>query len=289
MFATRSGGNYFYSGLAKTVIAAREIADYYREMTISHNTQNLLKKARQLLTMQETMGISGVPLTPEIARFLNGPPPTPPQIARGLPRTVRPPRAGQAAALFTPAPESALNLPLAEIHQEIAECSKCPLHKGCKQIVPGRGPAGARLFIIEDQPTAAEEEAGHPFAGETGELFDKMMKAIGLERSAVYLTSIVKCRPLADKEPNPEEIRSCLTYLARQIAAVNPVVICTMGPLAGRVLTGNSQSLFRYRGKFHDFHGTPLLPSFHPRFLLNNSEMKKGSWADLQLLQKKIC
>jgi DNA polymerase len=257
-------------------------------MTISHNTQRLLENVRTLLTRQENLGISRIPLTPEITKFLNGPARTPPHAESSFAKPVTPPGAGRAAEQFSPAPASALNLPLAEVHREIAGCRKCPLHKGCKQIVPGSGPAGAGLFIIEDQPTAAEEEAGHPLAGEPGELFDKMLKAIGLERSAVYLTSIVKCRPQGDQDPNADEIRSCLTNLARQIAAVNPAVICTMGPLAGRVLTGNNQSLFRFRGKFHDFHGTPLLPSFHPRFLLNNSVMKKGSWTDLQLLQKKL-
>ena len=115
-----------------------------------------------------------------------------------------------------------------------------------------------------------------------------MMGAIDLDRSKIYLASIVKCRPKENRDPDPQEIRTCLTYLARQIAAVNPAVICTMGPLAARILTGNQQSLFRFRGHFHDFHGTPLMPTFHPRFLRKNQEMKKASWADLQMIQKKL-
>jgi DNA polymerase len=255
---------------------------------INHETKKLLETTRDILSFQKNMGVTEIALTPEIEKFLGGP------ATETRPNKIRPTKQSSSPvnirteSMFSPAPESALNLPLTEIYQDIKGCSKCPLHKGCKQIVPGCGPAGAKLFIIEDQPTATEEESGHPFAGESGELFDKMMKAIGLERSEIYLTSIVKCRTAADKDPNPDEIRTCLTYLARQIAAVNPVIICTMGPLAARVLTGNRQSLFRFRGKLHDFHGTPLLPSFHPRFLLNNNEMKKGSWTDLQLIQKKI-
>ena len=256
---------------------------------INHDTQKLLKQARDILSFQKDMGVTEIALTPAINNFLGGTVPGPPQKQANPAKQSSPKKSSQIASLFSPAPDSAKNLPLIEIYQEIEGCTKCPLHKSCKQIVPGCGPAEAKLFIVEDQPTAAEEESGYPFAGEAGELFAKMMQAIGLDRQDIYLTSIVKCRPLTDKAPNPDEIRTCLTYLARQIAAVNPVIICTMGPLAARVLTGNNQSLFRFRGKLHDFHGTPLLPSFHPRFLLKNSEMKKGSWADLQLIQKEIC
>ncbi len=256
---------------------------------INHETQKLLKKARDILSFQKDMGVTEIALTPEIDKFLGQTIPKLPPMPIKPARQSNPKKSTQVASLFCPAPDSAKKLPLLEIYQEIEGCTKCPLHKECKKIVPGCGPAEAKLFIIEDQPTAAEEKSGSPFAGEAGELFAKMMQAIGLERQDIYLTSIVKCRPAADKPPNSDDIRTCLTYLARQIAAVNPVIICTMGPLAAQVLTGNNQSLFRFRGKLHDFHGTPLLPSFHPRFLLKNSEMKKGSWADLQLIQKKIC
>lgn len=255
---------------------------------IANDKKKLLNKVRDILVFQKNMGVSEVLLTPEIEKFLSGAATAAPQNQISPARQNISKKGGHASSLFNPAPESSLNLPLAEIYQDIEGCTKCSLHKGRRKIIPGCGPAGAKLFVIEDQPTAAEEETGYPLAGAEGELFDKMMKAIGLERSDIYLTSIVKCRPAADKEPGSDEIRACLAYLARQVAAVNPVVICTMGPLAARVLTGNTQSLFRFRGKFCDFHGTPLMPTFHPRFLLNNTEMKKGSWADLQLIQKRI-
>lgn len=256
---------------------------------ISQETKKLLKKVRNILSFQENMGVTDIALTPEIDKFLGGVAPAPRPIIQTKPATQNsPPGSKRADSLFSPAPGAAKDMPLAEIYQDIAGCTKCPLHQGCKQIVPGCGSAKAKLFIIEDQPTAAEEASGHPFAGESGDLFDKMMQAIGLERADIYITSIIKCRTAEDKDPTQDEIRTCLTYLARQVAAVHPTIICTMGPLAAKVLTGKNQSLFRFRGKLHDFHGTPLLPSFHPRFLLNNSEMKKGSWADLQLIQKKI-
>ncbi len=231
------------------------------------------------------MGLTDVARTPEVDKFLSSKEAPADRKIAAPAKTSRP---GSSSPMFCPAPDSALGLPLAEIYQDIEGCTKCPLHECRERIVPGNGPSKARLFIIEDQPGQDEEDAGHPFAGEAGKLFDKMMQAINIARSDIYLTSIVKCRPLNDRNPRPEEIRTCLPYLARQIAAVNPVVICTMGPISSRELTGNTQSLFRFRGRFHDFHNTPLMPTFHPRFLLKNEEMKKGSWADLQLIQKKL-
>ncbi|MFO7606159.1 MAG: uracil-DNA glycosylase [Desulfurivibrionaceae bacterium] len=274
--------------MTNTVIAARPIADYYQYKMMSHEIKKLLRKARNTLHFHERMGLGEIPLTAGIEKFLTDrpAPPSPPRIAP--PVTKKSAAGGRSGSLYVPAPASAVNQPLAEIYQDIKDCSRCQLHENRRGLVPGCGSAEARLLIIEDHPTAAEEASGLPFAGEAGELLDKMLKAINLDRSQVYLTSIVKCRPPTNQEPNPEAIRTCLNFLARQIAAVNPLIICTMGPLAARTLTGNNQSLFRFRGKLHDFHGIPLIPSFHPGFLLKNPEMKKGSWADLQLIQKKI-
>jgi uracil-DNA glycosylase family 4 len=252
---------------------------------MNQQAKNLLKKARDLLAFHRKMGLSEVELSPEISKFL-GEEVVAPTAEQTPTKTGSKPTTS--SSFFKPAPDSAIGLPLEEIYQDINDCTKCSLHNKRRNIVPGCGPAGASLFIIEDQPTAAEDEKGHPLAGDAGELFDKMMKAIGLDRSQIYLASIVKCRPEEDRDPDPQETRTCLSYLARQIAAVNPTVICTMGPLAARVLTGNHQSLFRFRGRFHDFHGTPLMPTFHPRFLLKNPEMKKASWVDLQTIQKKL-
>ncbi len=254
---------------------------------MSHEIKELLRKARNTLSFHERMGLGEIPLSAGIEKFLTDSP-APPSPPRTAPSVTQKSTAGRSGSLYMPAPASAVNQSLAEIYQDIKECSRCQLHENRRILVPGSGPAEARLLIIEDHPTAAEEASGLPFAGEAGELLDKMLKAINLDRSQIYLTSIVKCRPPKDQEPNPEAIRTCLNFLARQIAAVNPVIICTMGPLAARILTGNNQSLFRFRGKLHDFHGIPLIPSFHPGFLLKNPEMKKGSWADLQLIRKKI-
>jgi DNA polymerase len=177
---------------------------------------------------------------------------------------------------------------LPALEQELAGCRLCSLHQDRRRLVPGSGSGTGGLLLIEDQPGEAEEASGLPFAGDAGELLDKMLLAIGLTRKEVYLTSLLKCRPPENRPPTKNEIATCRNFLDRQIAAVNPAIICVMGQHAAQFLTGSDLPLFRLRGKFHDFHGIPLLVSFHPGFLLRHPEMKKGSWQDLQMLQKKI-
>lgn len=252
------------------------------------SVRQILEETRELLRFRAESGIGDLPLTPELQQFLAGPEPAAPAAAAPAPKA-SPARPSRPLPPPRPAPPLADSAqPIGEIQQELDSCRLCPLHEGRKAVVPGSGTGLVRLLVIEEQPGAAEESGGAPLAGEAGELFDRMLQAIGLSRDQVYLTSLVKCRPPADREAATAEIHTCLNYLFRQIAALNPAVICALGPLAARTLTGNNQPLFSLRGRFHDFHGTPLMPSFHPRFLLRNPEMKKASWQDLQLIQKKL-
>lgn len=253
------------------------------------SVRKILEDTRELLRFRDEMGLSELPLTPEVHKFLdgqekparlNGAPVSRPPAARALPAT--PPARPKSPAV----PDNAQ--PIGEIHQELVDCRLCPLHENRQQVVVGSGSGRFRLLVIEGPPGGAEEGAGSPLNGEAGELFDKMLQAIGLQRSQIYLTSLVKCRPPEDREPSEAEIHTCQNYLMRQIAAVNPAVICGLGPLTARILTGGNQPLFQLRGRFHDFHGTPLMVTFHPSFLLRNPEMKKASWQDLQLIQKKL-
>lgn len=253
---------------------------------MSDSVRKILEDTRELLRFRGEMGLDELPLTPEVQRFSG---------REGKPACVkiapvsRPP-AGRSAPPARPRlPAVPVNAQtIGEIDQELADCRLCPLQENRQQVVVGSGSGSSRLMLIEGPPGALEEAVGSPLVGEAGELFDKMLHAIGLQRSRIYLTSLVKCRPAGDREPSEAEIQTCLNYLFRQIAAVNPAVICGLGPLSARVLTGSKQPLFQLRGRFHDFHGTPLMVTFHPGFLLRNSEMKKASWQDLQLIQKRL-
>lgn len=254
---------------------------------MSDSARKILEDTRELLRFQAEMGLSELPLTPELQKFLAVAPP-PPRPSAARPVAAATPGRPTPSARPKPAVVPANAQPIGEIHQELAACRLCPLHESRAQVVAGLGSGSSRLLVIEEPPGGAEEASGLPLAGEAGELFDKMLQAIGLERGRIYLTPLVKCRPPGDREPSEAEIQTCRSYLFRQIAALNPTVICGLGPLAARILTGSDQPLFQLRGRFHDFHGTPLLVTFHPRFLLRNPEMKKASWQDLQLLQKKL-
>jgi len=152
----------------------------------------------------------------------------------------------------------------------------------------GVGHPQARLVLVGDFPSLEDEAAAAPFSGKAEELLVKMLKAIGLGLADVYRTTVVKCRPLGPGAPSPEQITACLPLLSRQIAAIAPTVLCAMGPLAAQALLGSTTPLIRLRGKFHDYQGIPLMPTFHPAFLLNKEEMKRATWIDLQLIQARL-
>lgn len=257
------------------------------------SVRKILKETRELLHFRQEMGLTELPLTPALKKFLAKPEPSPPAKVPSRPQATRPNPPTPPKPLAAPPRQQSPIIPansqsIGEIHQELSECNLCPLHGSRRKVVSSFGSGASRLMVIEDQPGELEESSGNPLAGEAGELFDKMLQAIGLKREQIYLTSLVKCRPAADREPTNAEIHTCQNYLFRQIAAVNPMIICGLGPLTARILTGSSHPLVRLRGRFSDFHGTPLLVTFHPRFLLRNPEMKKASWQDLQLIQKKL-
>ncbi len=176
---------------------------------------------------------------------------------------------------------------LEEIRLELGDCQRCGLNKRRAEIIFGTGAAKADLFIIGEWPDHDEEKAGKPFQGANGALLDRMLQAIGMSRDQVYLTNIVKCRPEQDQPPGEKELKACRSFLIRQIAVINPKVILTMGPLATGTLLKNKAPLSRLRGRFHSFRGIDLMPTFHPSFLIANTEMKKATWVDLQMVQKR--
>lgn len=247
-----------------------------------------IKQSRDALLFLMDMGITELPLTPEVKSFLKWEGSQKENLDKSLARQDEKKKTSKIFPGLGKMVEGNNNSILEEITLDIKDCTRCALHQHRSAIVTGQGEKEARLFIIEEKPAEDEENTGVCIAGEAGDLLDKMLQAIGLDRSETYITSIVKCRPENDRHPTDTEINTCLPFLARQISAVKPSIIFALGPLAAKVMTGISQPLFRIRGKFHDFHGTPLMASFHPSFLLKNKEMKKASWIDLQMIQNKL-
>jgi DNA polymerase len=174
---------------------------------------------------------------------------------------------------------------LDKIRTDLGDCRRCRLADGRKNIVFGDGATRARLVLVGEGPGFEEDVKGIPFVGPAGQLLTRILKAINLEREAVYICNIVKCRPPGNRNPKPDEIACCLPFLKRQIRAIGPEIICTLGTFATQTLLQTDEPISRLRGHFHTYEGIALLPTYHPAFLLRNPDRKRDVWEDVQKLQ----
>ncbi len=251
----------------------------------------LVRNARNFLVYHHLLGIKSYPAGPALLTFLHPTPNT-----RGV-AVVAPRKTTGSARQFTPATSPDHDSPprqtqpigdLAAVQAELEGCTRCLLHEKRHTLIFGEGKERPRLMVIGDWPGTEDDCVGRPFQGSGGEMLTNMLKAIGLPREEVYITTLVKCLPPADRPPTRDEIATCLSFLFQQIAALAPSVICAMGPLATQTLLATDQPLTRLRGSFHNCHGVALMPTFHPRFLEKHPEMKKATWQDLLLIKKKL-
>jgi DNA polymerase len=177
---------------------------------------------------------------------------------------------------------------LADIRAHLGDCQRCKLCHGRTQIVFGTGHPQARLMFIGEGPGQEEDRAGEPFVGAAGKLLNRIIDAIKLRRPEVYIANVVKCRPPGNRLPEPDEIMTCFPFLRRQIAVIRPLFICTLGSCAAQTLLNTSEAVTRLRGRFFDFEGIRVLPTFHPAYLLRNPEKKRDVWEDMKLLMKEF-
>jgi len=173
---------------------------------------------------------------------------------------------------------------LDQIEKQVKACTKCRLHEERTQAVFACGDPNATLMFVGEGPGADEDATGVPFVGRAGKLLDKMIFAMGLRRDDVYITNIVKCRPPGNRDPRPDEVETCWPYLERQIELVRPQMICTLGRPATNALLSNTQPMSALRGRWHEFRGIPLLPTYHPAYLLRSPGQKARAWEDLKML-----
>jgi DNA polymerase len=182
-------------------------------------------------------------------------------------------------------PASARAAALKAIQDEIGDCTRCPLaYAGRRNIVFADGDPNARLMFIGEGPGADEDTQGLPFVGKSGQLLNNMIAAMGLRRENVYIANIVKCRPPANRAPEPAEANTCTPFLARQIDIVQPEYIVALGGTAATYLLGVRQSLSSLRGRFHPVRGAMALVTYHPAFLLRDPRQKAEAWKDLQIV-----
>lgn len=174
---------------------------------------------------------------------------------------------------------------LAEVYDWLSTTTLTPIDETRLNPVLGTGRADADLMIVGEAPGADEDRHGEPFVGRSGQLLDKILQAVGFERADVYIGNILKSRPPNNRDPLPEEVQAHIPVLYKQIALVRPKVILAVGKSAGNGLLGKNASLAGLRGTFHDFHGLPLLVTYHPAALLRNDQWKRPTWDDVKLLR----
>jgi len=175
---------------------------------------------------------------------------------------------------------------LEAIRSEIGACTRCKLHTlGRTKIVFGSGNPNADLMFVGEAPGADEDEQGVPFVGRAGQLLTKIIEAIDLRREDVYIANVIKCRPPANRNPEPDEIATCEPFLFRQIDTIKPKVIVALGTHAAHTLLRTDVPISQIRGKQHEYRGAILIPTFHPAYLLRSPDRKRDVWDDMKLVK----
>ena len=175
---------------------------------------------------------------------------------------------------------------LESIHADLGDCRRCKLARGRNCIVFGDGNPNAKLVFIGEGPGVEEDRKGQPFVGAAGQLLTRIIEAIKLSRNQVYICNIIKCRPPGNRNPEPDEIKTCFPFLERQIAAIQPDFIIALGTFAAQTLLGTATPISRLRGRFHEYKGIKIVPTYHPAYLLRNPDKKRDVWEDMKMLMK---
>lgn len=195
----------------------------------------------------------------------------------------------QPVAASVPAARSVENPPTLQVLQaQAASCTACRLHTGRTKSVFARGNAASEIVFVGEGPGYHEDQAGEPFVGQAGQLLDKMIVAMGYGRDDVYICNVVKCRPPDNRTPLADEAEACEPYLRGQLANVNPKVIVALGKCATEALGCMSEGQKRWRGVWSEYAGIPVMPTYHPAFLLRSPQFKRDVWEDLQVVMVKL-
>lgn len=187
-------------------------------------------------------------------------------------------------AVATPGLEETLDA----IRQDLGDCQRCGLGASRKELVYGVGNPNASLVLVGEAPGREEDQRGEPFVGEAGRLLDRILQAMSLQRADVYICNVLKCRPPDNRDPQPEEVATCEAFLVRQIAAIKPQVIVGLGRFAVQSLLQSKIPISRIRGEWQSYQGIPLMPTYHPAYLLRNPEGKRDVWEDMKEVMRRL-
>jgi DNA polymerase len=171
---------------------------------------------------------------------------------------------------------------LEDIQQDLGECQRCELSRTRHCLVYGVGNPDARLVLVGEAPGHEEDQRGEPFVGEAGRLLDRILQAMGTSRDDVYICNVLKCRPPDNRDPLPDEVATCEPFLKRQLAAIRPQVVITLGRFATQSLLHSTDPISRLRGNWQDYEGIPVMPTYHPAYLLRSPGGKRDVWEDMK-------
>lgn len=258
--------------------------------------KTFLSGLKSLIGYHEALGLGPYPLNKDVQSFLDVTPTPAKEVQTAAAVPARGVVRDQSHAGLKAVPPQPSALALAEIAEEVISCRACDLHRQRIYPVVGRGPEKVRLLIIGDWLSGDEQgrlEPGHLFGVEQDRMLARMLAAINLPVDEVFIANVIKCAVSATCQPQADHVQSCVSYLRRQIAALSPQLICTMGMVAARVIVEKSLPLSKLRGRFHDYEVAPgvripVLTTYHPGYLLQNPEMKAATWADLQVLARQL-
>ena len=261
----------------------------------------LVEQTKKQLRHLQTLGVEGINLL-ELTSISSAKKPTPPvttaletseikTIKRAEPIQARPVTREKTGSVIdnlfeevTPVPQTLAvsNETFEQIHQDIGDCTRCPLHRERTTVVHTEGNRKARLMFVGEAPGADEDIQARPFVGRAGQLLTKIIEAIGLKREEVLIGNINRCRPPGNRPPTPEEVSMCKPFLLREIAIVRPEVIVVLGNTAMKNLLDTREGITKLRGRFQDYKGIKVMPTFHPAYLLRTPERKREVWEDLK-------
>ncbi|MFA6142769.1 MAG: uracil-DNA glycosylase [Candidatus Omnitrophota bacterium] len=194
-----------------------------------------------------------------------------------------------ASDLKNRSPQAAISpITLDALKKEVSGCKSCDLHKTRLNVVFGAGDPKARLMFVGEAPGRDEDMQGLPFVGRAGQLLTKIIEAMGYKREDVYIANILKCRPPENRAPLPSEILACADNVKRQVEIIKPKVICTLGKFASQTLLKTETPITMLRGKFCEYNGIKVMPTFHPAYLLRNPQDKKLVWEDMKKIRQEL-
>ncbi len=255
--------------------------------------KELCQEVIAVLRYHKALGIQGYPASEDVNRFVAR------DLHLALPANIlsrvadTPPRKSKKKSSGNAEKNFAVDtVSLAELYQEIETCRQCNIgEQGSVSLVAGK-PGEIKLMVIGDWPHHSSVTGSVFFGEEEDVMLKKMFKAIQLENNEVCIANVVRCMPRRDIEPRAEHISICAVFLKKQIELLKPAILCAMGNVAARILYNTGVALSRLRGRFYPYkcgnHTIPLMVTYHPSYLLKNPEMKRATWADLQLVQKKL-